>query len=434
MSLPLIPNDKKALDKQIGDLSKLDTKTLKTLKKDIQSRISNIDTRLKSTNDFESQLIAIENKNLRDWQKEDDYRNSEQVLKWIYIDSAARDMEKYPSPGEFEIDIQTEITNVIKCDLVQGKFPLSDPSVRSGNQIIRFSVFAEPGPPTDVHETTIPSGNYKGDDLALEISTQVNIAQFAGDIQAGLKYVNYEDGLVYEDSSFTILTSYNIKVTFIKNRQMFLFQVYDNTGEPTSVQLLRLYIKGVKPNNRPYHEQIDDLWDVLGFNRLDAEKEGTSIILNRNEYFYVDSNTAYDSFGGGQNLLDTRYNYALRSNLASELNNPVCAILSIDVFDDNDIVCVEQGPYKKPFSGSMFGMVFLKDAAANSELTVELNSMSFPARKNYVEGINRVKKLHIKLYRPDGTLFTFGGRDWKITLAVTTKQTQPPRPVFPRGG
>lgn len=434
MSLSLISHDKKALDKQIGDLSKLDTKTLKALKRDIQGRISNLDNRLKNSNDYESQLIEIENKKLLNWQKEDDYRSSEQVLKWIYIDSAARDMEKYPSPGEFEIDIQTEITNIIKCDLVQGKFPLSDPTVRAGNQIIRFSVFVPPGPAAHVHETTIPSGNYKGDELALEITTQMNIAQFANDIQASLKYVNYEDGLVYEDLALTILTEYNVKVSFIKNRQMFLFQVYNNASEPTSVQALRLYIKGVKPNSRAYNEQVDDIWDVLGLNRLDASREGTSIILNRDEYFYIDSNTPYDSFGGGQNLLDVRYNYALRSNFACELNSPVCAILSIDVFDDNDIICVEQGPYKKPFSGPMFGMVFLKDAAANSELTVELNSMSFPARKNYAEGINRVKKLHIKLYRPDGTLFTFGGRDWRITLAVTTKQTQPPRPVFPRGG
>lgn len=407
--------------------------TVTILKKMVSERAKSAQNKLANTMDFDSQMVAIDNKRLvSDWLKEDKYREAVSVVKWLYIDSSSRDLDAFPLSGSFQIDLQGEVDNITKAVLVQAKFPLTDPAIRPGNNFLRFARNALPNPVT-VNEITIPTGSYKGDALALEITTQMNIELFQTEILAGTHEVNYTDGLVYTIPGGA-LEPLCVECIFMVYRQLFLFHVLDDQGEVTNAETLHLLIKNVEPNRDTWVSQVDDIWDVLGFSRIDARKEGTPLLFDSELYFTINTLVNTSAYGGGPNDLDIRYDYAVWSSDACKTTSAEYAMLVIDTLKDNDNILVRDGPYNRHPKGDIFGRVYFRDAAFTPEASIELNNMTFPCQKNYREGIGRVRRLHITLYRPDGSIFSFGGRDWSMTLALTVKETSAPRATFARGG
>ncbi len=414
---------------------KVHPETVKMAKKALLTRaqVNESNKNLANSMDYESQMVALQNKQLvQDWQKEDKYRESVQVEKWLYIDSSTRDLDAFPLSGHFEVELQGEVDNIAKVNLVQAKFPMTDPAIRPGNNTLRFSRNALDAP-TLVSVIEIPTGSYKGEALALEITTQMNMDLFSAEILAGTHVMDFTDGLVYTTPG-NLLEPLCVQCLFVSDRQMFLFRVLDGNADPTNTETLHLLIKPVVKNTGTWVSQVDDIWDILGYSRLEARRVGLPILFEGETYFFISSDVNTSAFGGGPDDLDIRYDYALRSSQASKTTSADYAMLCIDTLKDNDTVLVKDGPYNRQPISDIFGKIYFKDAAYTPEASIEINNMTFPCRKNYREGVSRVSRLNIRLYRPDGTIFSFGGRDWSMTLALIVKETSAPRATFARGG
>ncbi len=344
--------------------------------------------------------------------------DTEEATVTAYINSARRDAAAFPSPGQFLVKLQNNIANITSVAVVQAKIPLTERAVRPGNQLLSFAV--DVGyPPATVLTVTIPAGSYNGEELALEITTQMNLALFQDEVVAGTAFMQYQTtGKVFADDQFATLLPYNVDVTYFPPRDLFAFQVWDEDGRPTGDRALTLYVQAVESGD--YYQQVDDIADVLGFSRVHAASVG-QLDADSGEYA-LNSFFETTEFGGGENLLDLRYHYALCSSVACETKSPDYAILSIDALNGpSEQVRVMDGPVRKLFAGDFLGIVYLRDASSGHELSVELNSSTFPIRKSYPNGISRLGSMLVSLYRPDGLLFDLNGVDWSFTLVFTTR-------------
>lgn len=355
-----------------------------------------------------------------DWLTEEEGRNSEEEVHYLYVSSAARDKTRWPSPGEYTVEIDGELDNIIRCDLVQMSFPLTESTVTSNNNKIRFSI----APHSTINEVDVPAGNYTGEQLAVELTRQMNQTLYPGDILGGTYYVG-ESGLLYNTADNLYAPEDQFRVSYRSTDHKFYFQLLDSTEVPSSTTAGAIYIRpkqGVVNSLAP-----DDIFGMIGFNRDLVAQEGT---YNAGTGTYaLFTTTSYMDFGPAQDV-DARITYSVSGNQVAELHVDRALILDIPQLNDNDVSQTKSDTGFR--TGSCFGIVLQRDPATVSDRIMENSSSSYPVQKYYREGRSRVGQLTVRIRRVDGTLFSFGGAEHIFTLKFTMKRTQPRKSVFAR--
>lgn len=356
-----------------------------------------------------------------DWLTEEEGRNSEEEVHYLYVSSAARDKTRWPNPGEYSVEIDGELDNIIRCDLVQMSFPLTESTVTSNNNKIRFSI----APHSTINEADIPEGNYTGQQLAIEVTRQMNQTIYSSDIIAGTYYVGEADGLLYNTSDDAYAALNQFFVSYRITNHKFYFQLLDSTETPNSSTAGAVYIRpkqGAVNSLAP-----DDIFAMIGFNRDLVAQEGTFDAGTGTYALYT--TTSYMDFGPAADV-DNRITYSVSGNEVAELHANRALVLDIPQLNDND---VSQTKSDTDFrTGSCFGIILQRDPATVSDRILENSSSSYPVQKYYRDGRSRISQLTIRIRRVDGTLFTFGGADHIFSLKFTMKRTQPKKSVFAR--
>ena len=360
-----------------------------------------------------------------DWRADKKGKNDDNETVYLYISSAVRNRTLYPSPGDYRVSLDAEINNVIEASLVQASFPLTDPTVNSSNQKIRYS-FAPFNAPVEI---IVPTGSYKGSGLAVEITRQMNQSLFAAQIPA--PYVIEDDtGFVVEAATGNMPAGVDqFRVSFIPSSRKFVFQMVDDSQLPVNTAFA-LHVQPIPESNQmPWRSFNDDLYSLLGFDRDLVKKEGT-FDPGSNTYYLVSTDNS--PFFGPANSVDQRFSFSLHGNRYADLRGNWVIVLDIDPLNDNDIAYLEEGPDKRFQVGNCMGFVLAKDPAHSGEGMLEINSTGYPVKKEYRNGRSRINQLKVTLRRPDGTIYDFGGLDHFMALKLVVKRTQLDKPVFGR--
>jgi hypothetical protein len=361
------------------------------------------------------------------WRINEEERTEDEEKIYLYVSSAARDVSRWESPGNYQIILNSEVDNIIESSLVQASFPLSDPTVNSDNNTIRYSF----SPFTDVKAIEVPVGSYKGEALAIEITKQMNMDLFSVDIIAGTYKIDEKTGYIVVPASGDLPAGIDqFRVTFRVERQMFTFQMIDDSELSQSSTVFAMHVQPVPVDTQiAYRKRNDDLYYLLGFERHLVEVEG-SYDAGSNTYYLINT-SVYPSFGSAGNV-DDRLRYSVHSNIAADLRGNRFVILDIEQLNDNDIEFVDDGVQKAFNIGNCFGIVPTRDPANVSDRMLEINSTGYPIKKYYRQGVSRLNRLSVKIRRPDGSINNFGGLDHFMTILLTVKRSQPKKSVFVR--
>lgn len=427
-ALPVVKgkHDKESIDKVRKHLQT----RLQVLENNQQSRCNTMDA-YSQWKDYEALTWLADNNPDREQQHEYVY---------LFISSAMRDPIAFPNSGNFKIALSSEINNIIKAELVQASFPLVDPTVNTANYIIRWSFPPHIG--AAVREIKIPVGSYLGQQLAPEITRQMNQDLFAADILANTYIIDDDTGLVLDPGTGNPPVGVEqFRVTFSRPRQRIIFQMIDEDELPVNSQVFAIHVQPRPPVTKqvPYRFMNDDLYEVLGINRIffqDAAEPLGQYDSASDTYYLrnIDTDPWFNGLFGTGTSVDARYRYSIHSNQATDLRGNIAVVLDIDPLNDNDVARVQDMAGTGALTISdFFGFVLLRDPAAVTDRMAEINNNSFPIRKYYREGRSRVNFLTVIMRRPDGTIFNFGGVDFYLTVRLTVSRTQPPKPMFTRG-
>lgn len=85
----------------------------------------------------------------------------------VIIDSRDRNVEAYPSPSDYLIDLYEELQDITACELVVADIPFKAYIVNEGNNIIYASQAG------NIKQIIIPPGDYPPDDLATQIRNSI---------------------------------------------------------------------------------------------------------------------------------------------------------------------------------------------------------------------------------------------------------------------
>lgn len=416
---------------------------IKKMRKHLETRLKVLDANQldRGVNSDELHQLWEEEEALK-WLQEEDkknkYREQEHEYAYLFISSASRDPYAFPDAGHFKVALSGEIDNVIKSELVQASFPLVDPTVNTANYRLRFSLNTNPMGVITVNEIRVPVGSYKGEELAVEITRQMNQLIFEAQILAGTYTVDNSTGFVLSGGSKPAGV-YQMYCNWVRPSQRFIFQWVDENMEPDATQVFALHVQPRPPRGAqvPARFMNDDLWEVLGFNRIDFEA-GARYDAPSDTYYIMNTDNV-PAFNGifGENALspDLRYRLSVRSNQAADLRGNVAVVLDIEPLNDNDMVRVQDEAGTGALTLSdYFGFFLLRDPANVTDRMADVTTNTFPVRKYYREGRSRINSLTVTMRRPDGTVFTFGGVNYFLTIRLTITRTQPPKPMFARGG
>ena len=374
--------------------------------------------------DEETKLTATMDNIALSWKEDEKGKDDEIETVYLYLSSAVRDRNIFPSPGQYKVVLDAEIDNIIEASLIQASFPLTEPTVNKSNYIIRYSFAPHTNPVT----IEIPVGSYKGENLAIEITRQLNQSKFAAQIPIPYK-IDDATGAVVNNAGNLAPGQEQFKVVYIASSRKFIFQLVDQNSlavnNPFALHIQPLPLS----NQQPWRNYNDDLFSLLGFDRNIVEKEGLYDMSS--DTYYLISTTNYSLFGPS-NSIDQRYTNSLHGNQYSDLRGSWLIVLDIDVLNNNDIAFPQPGPDNRFDIGDCFGVILVKDPAFSNEGMIEISSGSYPVKKYYRNGKSRIKELLITLKRPDGTMYNFGGLDHFMALKFQVKRTQPDKPVFCR--
>ncbi len=343
----------------------------------------------------------------------------------VYVSSATRNAAIHPSPAQYTIPLAIEANNVIKASIIQASFPLTDTLIHSSNNILRFSF----SPYTAIKVATIPTGNYTGESLAIEIMCRMHSVVFSAPLLAGTYRIDAATGFVVHAAG-SMPNETQFLVTFDPNRSQFRFQVVDKDMHMLNTNFA-LHVQPLPIGNFPgTHRGVnDDIFDVLGINRLLTRKIGT---LDTQGNYYI-TNTADTAQSSGNNQ-DTRYAYSTFSNESADLRGNCAIVIDIPQLNENDLnwSVNQQSEYTKFSVNSCMGLIYTRDAAHIKDRMVEFSSSSYPIQKFYRLGRSRINALSIHIRRLDGSTMDFDNKDHFFTVKLTTKKSQPAKAIFAR--
>ena len=313
----------------------VDKGTLDAVRKHIMGRSKVLDkTRHDSLYDGEAVFDTWQEYEALTWNDDTDKGGDELQRKWeqeyvyLYLSSAMRDVIAYPSPGYFKISLTSEIDNIIKAELVQASFPLTDPTVNSSNNIVRYSFAPHTG--AAVQEVEIPQGSYTGEKLAIEITRQMNQNLYAVDILANTYIIN-DEGLAVDPGTLTIPAGLEqFQVLWNVSTREFIFRYIDSSKLSINTPDFALHVQIPDLGEQVVKRFLtDDLYTVLGFNRVLWARTGTYDPVSDTYYIVNTQSTLFNGLFGVTNSVDERYRYSINSNQAADLRGNIAVILDI---------------------------------------------------------------------------------------------------------
>ena len=184
--------------------------------------------------------------------------NQRIVHEYIHIDSADRDLVKYPNVYKFRSTFQAPYNNVIGIELVSADMPKTNYVVVAGvNDKFDYYYNAATG---EVFTVTLTAGDYTSTTLATELKTQLEAADATS--------------TSYSASTWTITTS-NSHFVFTHSATDFTFLFSTGTSADTTTDV----------GNR--HDQVVTLRGsartLLGFNIADAASS-SSVLTAPNKF------------------------------------------------------------------------------------------------------------------------------------------------------
>lgn len=393
----------------------------------LQNRMSTLGDRQDYMNQPISEEVRYErfmDQRSLDWRKDEKGKNDDEEFVYLYISSAVRDKQQFPSPGKYRVKLDSEVDNVVEATLLQASFPLTDPTVNLSNNKVRYS-FAPFNNPRTIE---IPVGSYKGETLAVELTRQLNQDFFAAQIPAPY-IIEDATGKIVEAASGNMPAGVDqFRVAWIAASRKFVFQMVDDTELPQATQFA-LHIQPLPTSlQQPWRTFNDDLFSLLGYDRTLVEQQGTLDVGSQTYYLVNTTNSQY--FGPAADV-DKRFENCIYGDHYSDLRGSWVIVLDIDPLNTNDVAFVEEGPDQRFQVGNCFGFVLSKDPAYSQEGMLELNTTG-TVKKIYRNGVSRFNQLNVTLRRPDGTVYDFGGLDHFMAIRLTVKRTQPNKPVFGR--
>lgn len=344
------------------------------------------------------------------WREDEPGKKDEEETVYVYVSSAARDRDAWPSPSQYQVSLVSELDNIIEASVIQASFPLTFATVETGANALRFS-FA---PHAAVSAVTVPPGTYTGDALALELMVQMNQAVHAALIP-GTYTVDFETGFLRDGTGALAPGINQFRVRFDDSRSMFRFQLVDAAGLPQAAPAFALQVA----------KAGGDIFTQLGFPLAQVAAQGVSA----GAYYYV-ANQGGSAFSTSASV-DQRYAYSLYSTEAADLSGPCAFVLDVPQLNDNDIGLIASASTAFNVSNCL-GLVYTKQPAYLSDRILEFNNSSYPIKKTYRDGRSRVQALNINIRRINGALLDFRGADHCFTLRFVVKRTQPLKPIFTR--
>lgn len=420
---------------------KVDKKALGKMREHLKTRLnileSNKRDRCNNGDDF---FAAWKDYEALSWLADDNPdRSQEHEYVYLFISSAMRDPFAYPNSGNFKIALSGEVDNIIKAELVQASIPLVDPTINTANYIIRYSFAPHTG--VAVKEIKIPVGSYLGAELAPEITRQLNQELFSVQVLANTYIIDDDTGLVLDPAtSNPPIGVTQFRCLWNKARQQFIFQMVGDDELPLNTTVFAIHIqpRPAITEQVPFRFMNDDLYEVLGFNRISFEEAADALSQydTTSDTYYIKNTDSTEKFNGLFDVatsVDARYRYSINSSEAADLRGNIAIVLDIDPLNDNDIARVQDSAGTGALTLSdFFGFILLRDPATVNDRMAEISNNSFPIRKYYREGRGRMNFLTVVMRRPDGTIFNFGGLDFYLTIRLTVSRTQPKKPMFAR--
>jgi hypothetical protein len=268
--------------------------------------------------------------------------------------------------------------------------------------------------------------------MALEIQTQMNLHRHSTLILAGANEMDFDSGYVVVNGTTTLEPLIEqFRVTYLRTRNIFIFQNVDDTETPVSSTPFALHVM-LPSGVGTYRVQTDDLFDNLGMNRDDWAENG--VFDSGSNTYYIINTTDDPVFGDMTGGLDARYEFSLHSNQSSDLRGGnLAVVLDIDPFNDNSIAQFDDQGEGEFNLGDFFGVVLTRDPAFVNDRISEVNSNSYPIKQVYKEGRSRVKDIAVTMRRLDGSVMDYHGVNFYLSLRLTLSRTSLERPMFARG-
>lgn len=388
---------------------------LKVLEDNQTSRVPDEDVRLQHATD---QMHL-------DWKADSEDKREEEEEVYLYLSSASRDPAQWPNPAQYQVVLGSEINNVIRANLVQASFPLTDPTVHLQNQKLRYSF----SPFSTVSTVSVPVGSYTGEALAKEIMIQMNQDWHSASIP-GTYTMDFSTGFLVDGSGNLPAAIEQFRVQHDDSRHMFRFQIVDSDELAVATQFA-LHIEPIPSDSQQSNWRTlnTDIYTLLGFDRAAVKNVGTWHAASGT--YYLVNTTDYSAFGPAT-VTDQRYTNSLHGDKVADLRGNWVIVVDIDPLNDNDIAFSRDGPLSRFQVGNCFGYVLARDPARSSDHMLEVNSTSYPVQKYYRDGRSRIRRLTVTLRRPDGSIYDFGGADHFMAIRLICKRTQPKKAIFAR--
>lgn len=350
---------------------------------------------------------------------------------FLFVSSDTRDRDMWPNAANFRVTLNEEVDNIIKAELVQASIPLVDPTVHQHNQAFRYA-FAPFAGLAAVRTVRVPTGSYRGDELARELQVQLNLDWHAARITSATNTMNFTTGFLVDALGAVEPAIEQFMVTYHRAINKFAIQVVDSALQPTSTAFaIHVQPQPNAPTSLPARERTDDIYHLLGIDRYVFEEQADGFDPDLGT-FYIVNTSAGNSFCDGVAAIDARFRGAVRSNQSADLRGTLVMIIDIDPLNDNDILRLDDGGMGAVNLTNYFGIVLLRDPSFVNDRIVEVNTNSYPVRKYYRETRSRVKDLNVALRRMDGSIVDFQGVDFFLTIRLTTKRVNHPKPMLVR--
>lgn len=361
------------------------------------------------------------------WMQDDPDRYADEEDVYLYVTSMNRNKSMWPNPNEYAFDLDGAVENIIRAQLVQASFPLVDTTVNDDNHIFRFSV----SPFTTIRELVIPNGNYTGNQMAIELTRQMNMNYFSSDILAGTYKIEESTGLVIAVATGTYPVGVDqFRCQWISQWDKFVFQAVDEDLLPTNALVFAVHIDKENPVYTDYRNKTDDIFELLGFQYSKVAEQAT--LDGSGETYRLVNTTAYTDFGEALSV-DARISYSIYGNTAVDLRGGLAMVLDIDPLNDNDVAQPETAALSSGFNiANCFGFLLFDDPSNVTNSMLNVSNNNYPINKYYREGRSRVHRLMVRIRRLDGSLVNFRDTDHIFTIRLTVKRTQPKKSVFTR--
>lgn len=389
----------------------LNLESIRTLRKFLKKKRALIEDVRNYREESPNQELLLENytdQEALDFRKEEKGKSDDEENVFVYICSNKRDKMLFPSPSFYKFELDSEVNNVVQASLVQANFPVIAENIKDLTFYYSFVPF------TVLQSVRIPNGIYKGSELAIEISRQMNQKLHAGAILAGTYYVDAATGSVFDSGTKALPAGVEqFKVSFLREFRRIIFQLVDDAGVSNTPFAIHFSLLGTLSTSGGPGESMGFSYDAI-------KREASFEPLSQTYYLSTNSSNSFVTLAD----VDARFAYSIRGNQSPNQRGRLVIVLDIDPINGDGVVT--------GFGlGNAFGVIPIKPSFCNDGV-LEINSTSYPVSKVYRNGLSRIKQLTIRLMNEDGSLFDFDGQEHFMTLRFTVKRTQPMKPMFCR--